>query len=322
MATGLAYVGQINQLFPIENADRIVSAEVVCGDGGKWRGVVGKDEFCVGDPCIVYLQDAIVQPSEQLAFLEKCQWRVRMQRFRGSPSECVVTRGGDAGDIGRDLTEALGVQKYEKALPPHMNGVVVGQFPAGIPKTDEPNFQSARKLVEALRGQSWYATVKMDGTSTTAYRRGDHFGVCSRNLELAEYAKNAQWSIALRYDLKSKLPDGIALQFELCGPGVQKNPAGFKQLEAFAFNAWSINQGKYLDRGELESLCQNIGFPVTEINAWGPSFYFDDDELRSVAEGEYQNGKPREGIVIRPATEQWVGHQRLSFKVINLKYGN
>jgi nucleoside-triphosphatase THEP1 len=42
--------------------------------------------------------------------------------------------------------------------------------------------------------------------------------------------------------------------------------------------------------------------------------------LREIAEGTYQSGVQREGIVIRPVREMRVEGQRLSFKVVNLLY--
>lgn len=320
MATGLAFVGKIISISPIENSDRIEAAEVVCGEGGKWLGVVGKEQFKAGDPCVVYLQDAIVKPSEELAFLEKYHWRVKVQRLRGVPSECVITAGGRLEDVGTDLTESLGVEKYEKLLPASLGGDAIGNFPSAIPKTDEPNFQTAGRLVAALRDQPWYATVKCDGSSTTAYRAGDHFGVCSRNMEKKEFHTNAFWMVANKYDLKNKLPDGIALQWETCGPGIQKNPMGLKEVDGFAFQAYHIASREYLSYRVFQELCKTLGFPMAHVAACGECFRFTDDELRKLAEGEYANGKQREGIVIRPEMEQRVRNQRLSFKVINLLY--
>ena len=54
---GLVYVGKIVLLEDIPNAHFIKSATVVCGKGGKWRGVVRKSDFSKGDKCLVYLPD-------------------------------------------------------------------------------------------------------------------------------------------------------------------------------------------------------------------------------------------------------------------------
>lgn len=317
---GLAYIGRVEVLEPIAEADRIESASVSCGSGGRWCGVVKKGDFQVGDLATVYLQDAIVPESSGLEFLKSSNWRVKMARFRGAPSECVIVpKVAEGFNHGDDVTAAMGVVKYEKTMPAQLGGAALGPFPSFIPKTDETNFQTGYRLLEAIKGKPWYATAKLDGSSTTAFRSGDHFGVCSRNLELIE-SSSAYWKIANKYALRDNLPDGIALQWETVGPGIQKNPIGLKELGGFAFDAYEINERRYLSFVELESLCEKIGFPRVPFVGAGAEFDFNADQLRKMAEGLYESGKQREGIVIRPMTPMWSGRDRVSFKAINLLY--
>ena len=84
--TAMAVIGRIVETAPIEGADRIQQAVVVCGASGKWTGVVGKN-VAVGDTVTVFLQDAVLPPDPRWAFMEKHHWRVRMARFKGMPSE-------------------------------------------------------------------------------------------------------------------------------------------------------------------------------------------------------------------------------------------
>ena len=86
----LAYLGQVITIYPIPGADRIESLEVVCGNGGRWRGTAKKTEFAVGDLCEVYLQDALLPQTDRFAFLEQRGWRIRMMRLKGVPSECLI----------------------------------------------------------------------------------------------------------------------------------------------------------------------------------------------------------------------------------------
>jgi RNA ligase (TIGR02306 family) len=328
MPAGLAYIGRIESLDPIPNADRIELATVVCGEGGRWSGVVKKGLHGVGQKCVAILQDAIVPAAPEYEFLAKSNYRVKMARLRGVPSECVIMEfdamsvlGGL--QVGVDVTEGLGITKYTKELSPSLSGVAAGNFPAFIPKTDEPNFQTAYRLVEALRGKPWVATVKCDGSSVTAYRRDGHFGVCSRNLELVESDCGA-WLLAKRAHLTEVIPDGYALQFEMCGPGIQGNPLGCSTLHGFAFNVYDIAAQKHLSFSEsrlvIPGLHNRPGLTWAPLAASGEDFSFTGDELRNLAEGKYASGKQREGIVIRPTVEEYVGQARLSFKVINLLY--
>lgn len=316
MSKALAVVGRIVETAPIEGADRIQQALVVCGASGKWTGVVGKD-IEVGQGVTVFLQDALLPPGdERWAFMEKHKWRVRMARFKGVPSECLIVPGAPDMPPGTDLTEPLGVTKYEKPIPAAMGGDAVGAFPSFIPKTDEPNFQTVPEFVDRLADGKWYAAEKADGTSCTVWNDDAGMHVCSRNWELREFsasgAGNAYWQVARKYGL-DRLPQGVALQFEVVGPGIQGNPMGLASLEARAFSLYDIAAHEYEHVAELMFACGELGIPMATVLHIEPKAYTP-DELRKLAEIRYPNGKPGEGIVIRAEDSSW------SFKVINLLY--
>jgi len=327
MAINQVYVGRILSISDIENADFIQHAIVVCGEGGKWSGIIRKGEFVVDDLCEVYLQDSLLPQIERYAFLEKNKYRIKMMRMRGVPSEVLIMPLSiGEKEIGEDITEELNVEKYEKQIPAVLSGLAKGNFPSFIPKTDEPNFQIVSKMIEELNGKKCYTTVKADGSSTTCYNKDGEFGVCSRNLEMKESGKNAFWQVANKYNVKEILGDkNIAIQFELVGPGVQKNPMGLKELDGRLFNIYDIDNKKYLNSCDVRKFSEDYNFPMVEIISWDEIFIYESDEqLRKMAEGKYPNESQREGIVIRPMEETHViikKHPvRLSFKIINLLY--
>lgn len=326
----LAVVGKVAEVRPIDGADFIQAATVFCGDAGKWSGVVGK-EVGEGQMVTVFLQDALLPTSDRWAFMEKHKWRVRMARFKGMPSECLIVAGAPEGaQPGDDMAEALGVTKYEKPIPAGMQGDAVGAFPSHIPKTDEPNFQSVPELVARMQSEPWYATEKADGTSCTVWNDDTGMHVCSRNWELREFtasgASNVYWRAARKYGME-RLPRGVALQFEVVGPGVQGNPMGLADLEVRAFTLRDTVNHCYLPWTQMLELCQRLDIPrakalgtydqlsykASHINGRGLPV-FTDDELRKMAEIKYPNGKHGEGIVIRALDSSW------SFKVLNLLY--
>lgn len=315
----LAVVGRISHLEPIAGADRIRCATVDCGDAGIWQGVVGLDiepEQCV----TVFLQDAILPADNpRWAFMAKHKFRVRMARFIGVPSECVIIPGAPDMPNGIDLTEVLGVTKYTKALPAALSGDAVGAFPSYIHKTDETNFQASQAARVFMESSEWDATLKYDGTSCTAWNDADgQLHVASRNLELREFnatgAGNTYWRCARLYTLDS-LPIGTAIQFEIIGPGIQGNPTGTEAIQARAFTLYDFVNHRRCTRAELEAAALAIGMPAAQILAHGePGCHMTPDELRDMAEIHYANGKPAEGIVVRACDSSW------SFKVINLNY--
>ena len=169
---------------------------------------------------------------------------------------------------GLDVTELLGIQKWEKAIPANLRGTVLGNFPSFIHKTDEERVQNLTKELRiwtrtdlneyeiAKHGNdplTWEVTEKLDGSSMTVYLNDGVFGVCSRNLDLKEDEANAFWKAARAADVENKMRDyatpvdGLgdcawALQGELIGPGVQGNLYNLKELEFRIFNLFNITE--------------------------------------------------------------------------------
>lgn len=311
----LAVVGLVTEINPIAGADRIQQAVVVCGSAGKWSGVVGK-EVAKGERVTVFLQDAVLPPDSRWSFMEKHHWRVRMARFKGCPSECLIIGDGPDYELGTDLTSILGVTKHEKPVPASMAGEMVGPFPSFIPKTDEPNFQTIENFAELMARDSWYATEKADGTSCTAWNDDDGLHVCSRNWELREFSKsgasNVYWKMARKHGL-DRLPRGYALQFEVVGPGIQGNPLGLTEVEARAFSLYDIEHTEYAHRDALFNITLQLEIPMVPVIGEG-NWAHTEDSLRKLAEIRYENGEHAEGIVVRATNSAW------SFKVLNLLY--
>lgn len=321
---GLVYVGKIIDLQPIEGADFIVSATVVCGEGGKWRGVAKKSDFQVGSYCVVYLPDSLIPESQDMQFMKSSNWRVKMRRFKGAPSEVLIMPipsiwfyAGKSLEVGLNVTLDCGVTKYHKPIPAHLQGIAKGPFPGFIPKTDELNYQRYPELVESLEGKHYYITEKADGSSTTAFRYKGEFGLCSRNLELERNENNGYWQVAAKYQLEQKLPESYAIQWETCGPGIQSNPMGLKEIDGFAFSAYKIDEHRYLEMTELWSLLDKLSFPSCKVLHVDKSFNKDGIDL--LGEGLYENGKQREGVVVRSQGNTIEG-KPISFKVINLGF--
>jgi RNA ligase (TIGR02306 family) len=317
----LAVIGTVTSVHEIEGADRIHQAIVRCGDEGTWSGVVGKD-INLFSRVIVFLQDAILQPSDRWAFMERHKWRVRMARFKGVPSECVIVQAEGEESLlldGSDVTEMFGVTKYEKPIPAAIAGDVRGNFPSFIPKTDEPNFQRVRDLEELMHGSDWVATLKYDGTSCTVWNDDDGMHVCGRNLELKEFtasgAGNVYWQAARKFGLE-RLPHGFALQFEVVGPGIQANPMGLTELEIAAFTLYNIAERRRAHFGALVGICQGLEIPMASIVAAGSGFPGHDAIRDMSSAAEYGKNTPGEGLVFRDVNSLY------SFKAISLDYKN
>ncbi len=133
----VCYVARINEIKPIEGADKIELAVV-----GGWNCIVPKGLYRPGKLVIAATVDAVIPKkiSDSLGitnYLRKGQ-RVRTVKLKGVYSECLILDMIHAGKIckeGDDLMDVMGIYKYE---PP----VKMVQLGSGkrIRYQENPNF--------------------------------------------------------------------------------------------------------------------------------------------------------------------------------------
>jgi RNA ligase (TIGR02306 family) len=343
----LASIQTISSLSPIEGADRIEVAQVL-----GWQVVVKKGDFEVGENVIYLEVDSILPFKDWSEFLKdknkpEKPIRLRTIRLRGQRSQGLVIpvtalleHGLEplelAGDmfpyeIGDDITDIIGVKKYEAPVPANCGGTIVRGFPSIVPKTDELRIQSFPDLIDEFQGRRVFVTTKVDGSSGTFIMNDGQFDVCSRNWSLKEDETNIFWQMARKHFILDKLRilGDCAIQGEVAGPGIQGNKLQLPNIQLFVFNIFDIRKGEYLGYKDFMDACTQVSLPTVPINCFQRTFNWTLDELLDMARGDYANTDgPREGIVIRPMDEFYseVIGGRASFKVINNdfleKYGN
>jgi RNA ligase (TIGR02306 family) len=227
-------------------------------------------------------------------------------------------------DNNEDLSEILNIYKYEPPISPELAGIAKGNFPSFIPKTDETRIQNCWNMVQKYKDLSWYASIKYDGSSATFYKKDGEFGACSRNLELKETESNTFWKIANKFDLKNKLPEGFAVQGEVYGEGIQKNPHKIKGTDFRVFNVYDINEGKYLDFEKMIYFVDklNLSFAKTiKLDKINNIYYNNITNLTMQDLLDLADETGLEGLVFRPLQEiNDPNFGRVSFKVISNKY--
>ena len=331
MERKLASIRKISDLSPIEGADKIELATI---DG--WKVVVAKDvNHKVGD-LIVYCEvDSFLPIEPEFEFLRKTSYkkmsdgregfRLKTIKLRGQISQGLILPISVFGDFGWtayegiDVTEKLGIVKYEPPIPAQLSGQVKGNFPSFLKKTDEERVQNLAKEFESYRNEQFYVTEKLDGSSVTYYVKDEVFGVCSRNLDLLEDENNSMWKFATETGLRDrmvKLGKNIAIQGEIIGEGIQGNPYQRIGQTVKIFNGFDIDKYDYLSLEELLELVKTLEVktvPILDLDFTLPETI---DELLLMAEGKsVLNLKAeREGLVIR-------SHDRkISFKSISNKF--
>ncbi len=320
----LATIQKIKSLEVIENADAIQKAKVL-----GWELVVKKGEFKEGELCVYCEIDSLLPDKPEFAFLKARGMRIRTIKLRGQISQGIcfplsILPEGTKIEEGADVTELLGITKYEAPVPASLAGVAKGLFPSYIPKTDETRVQVLQEVLDRHKGLKCYISEKLDGSSVTYFLKKGQFGVCSRNLELLEDAENTLWKIARELDIENKLRSlgsDFALQGEIIGESVQKNIYKLRGQTVFFFNVFDIDQYKYLDFEAFKLMIETLGLKTAPILDTQYELNNNIAELVQLSIGKSQLfNVEREGIVIRPLTETKDITGRVSFKAINPEF--
>lgn len=317
----LATIRRILNILPIENADAIELAQV---DG--WNVVIKKGEYKIGDQ-VVYLEVDSWVPHELAPFLSKGKdpkefngvkgERLRTVKLRGTLSQGLILplRTGFGGypflnkkdgeiefvDEGDDVTELLGIQKWERPIPAQLAGQVRGYFPINIPKTDQERVQNIP--LDQYLGELYEVTEKMHGASCTFYLDLDgEFHVCSRTLDLKPDADNAYWKAAYKYEVEHRMRElgliGYAIQGELCGEGINGN--NYKlDLDFFVFDIYSVGEG-YASPYSRHCLVEKLGLKHVPIVNSAYHLLDSKEELLRKADGKSHIADcKREGYVYK-----------------------
>lgn len=323
MERRLASVRRINEISEIPNSDKIELATV---DG--WKVVVAKDVGHKIDDLVIYCEiDSFLPIREEFEFLRKSSYKKMSDGTEGFRLKTIKLRGQVSQGLimpisilnppgtniyvepfeGLDVTEMLDIVKYEPPIPAELAGKVKGQFPSFIPKTDEERVQNLTSEYDGWIIQSkhqYYATEKLDGSSSTFFINNNEFGVCSRNLELLETEGNTFWKVARELDLENKMKSlgrNIALQGELIGEGIQGNPYKIKGQTVKFYTGFDIDKYERLPLHEFISIISSMDLqcvPILNDNFMLPSTV---DEMLKYADGKsvLNPQTNREGVVIR-----------------------
>lgn len=325
----LASVQKINYIKSIENADNIETIGVL-----GWECVSKKNEFKENDKCVYFEIDSLLPERPEFEFLRNSCYKEDLKKFRlrtiklrkkisqGLALPLFVFPEIENLEIGTDVTEILGIEKYEPPIPAQIAGDS-RSFSWPISKTDETRVQTEEglSLLENLKNKPYYISLKLDGTSSTYIIKDDEFHVCGRNYSYKKNNDHSFWQIEERYNIEQglrNLKNQIAIQGECVGPGIQKNPLGLKFFDFFVFNVVDIHNNIKLPFHDAKKIVEGLGLKFVPIIETGEFFSYSMEDLLEKAKGKYieyfENSKKdqeREGIVIRSICSN------ISFKAIN-----
>ena len=198
-------------------------------------------------------------------------------------------------------------------------------WPAWVVKTDEERVQNIPFILQ--NKDEWFATEKIDGTSTTFTMKGRgrkrEFYICSRNVcfDTPEKMANGAWydtnvyqEMAIKYDIKNVLDmlmdvypevEFITIQGETFGKGIQKREYGLSDHELKVFNlifGYKNGEVKRFNPREMTDILAPDNIPCVPIV--DEHFVLPDtvEELLEIATGSSAvDGGMREGLVFRSA---------------------
>ena len=327
----LASIELISEIKPHPNADKLELAKVL-----GYTCIVEKGKYTAGDAVVLIQPDTVLPDKPWAEMFKKRGNRVKALRLRNIWWFGIVMSPYDVCDIsdlkgmlmpvniGKDISERIGITKYEAPQPQQLDAK--GPLPFGLGRTDEERWQN---IADLPFGEDTMVTVKLDGQSGTYYCRKDrqtnewHTGICSRSLEMKPECSNNYTRINAKYNILDKLlayckqhDVSLALRGEIYGNGIQAhaaNPHSKLPLDFAAFNVYNFDTFSYegpQNDHYYQNVCRKIGVPevdLLETTILTPELIKEYAEVMTEV-----NGRSFEGVVIK--------HSLGSFKVLNLHY--
>lgn len=360
----LARLVVLDEVLAHPNADNLDLVTI-----GGWRVVAQKGLYVTGDIACYFEVDSWI-PTKIAPFLSKDKEpkvyegvrgeRLRTIRLRGELSQgllipvtelpawsAIMTDYHETVDhlqtkeeydnlfsSGFDLTETLGILKWERPVNANLAGFAKGNFPTFLRKSDQERVQNLKRQYQdaVTNGEEFNVTYKLDGSSFTGYLREHegaegreiNVGVCSRNLELKFEGNEENLFIKTfnKYNLDEKLRAyhqatgrSLAVQGEMVGVGIQSNFEGLDDVQLFIYNVFDIDTQQYLLPGEARHVCNDLDLQMVPTYNLRMTLPATIGELLLMADGDSGlKGKYREGIVLKSLTRQF------SMKAISNRY--
>ncbi len=339
------------------NADKL---ELLHLEGLTYQFVVGKGEFKPGDLVVYFPLDSVL-PNElakkiNLPVKDDKPFRVKSIRLRGQWSEGIVAHlvdlrpgsewvGRKGGIIdGQDVTEFLGVVKYE---PPEPEFNIFGSgrapnlraLPTTVHRYDIENLQRYPDVYAVLREQPVVVTEKLEGSHFWCRidKDGETIHVGQRNFEIARGDEldplHPFWKALYNNHLDEALRAmallyrgyDITIRGEIVGRGIQGNYYDLTEEKhhVYAFeielNGEPVSALSFMDITD-EFYIQRVPI-LAAFNTLAELAPTLEDAIALAHGKSHLVDKLREGIVIKPQTEQYhpeIG--RLFIKIRDAEY--
>lgn len=341
----------ISNITPIDGADAIETAHVL-----GWTVVIKKGEYKVGDKCCYIQIDTIVPETEYFEFLRERKFRVRTIKLRKQLSQgLIVPLPKGNWKEGDDLTEIIGVTKYEKKdnnperyekprmpkvwykkwlylfkynflykVAPGLRRKSRSPFPKHLVSiTDEERIQNCPAVLRAYSGKTFVVSYKLDGSSITIIHSKvlgkSKFRICSRRFELHD--KKNDWyrvfeATNFQEHIKSLIGWYSTNDIIVQGECIGKFNGNHHGLKEDEIRLFNIYvNGKRLKQSEFIQVCETLEIPHCPMYKMVSLSHSLEEILKESEIPDVLNPRVPVEGLVWRCTED-----NLSFKVINNNY--
>jgi RNA ligase (TIGR02306 family) len=332
-------IEKIEKIWPIEGADAIELAKV---ERFSYQFVVGKGQCLVGQLVIFFPIDSVIPLPvlEAVGMVGKfsgknCD-RVKTRKFKGQFSQGFVVRlplletplgsilckhpdyfnsvAFHCGPIGKDITEVLGVVKYEPPVVEDKAGKLF-PLPPGVSKYDIEGCDRNPQIVELLLDKPVRILEKLEGQNASVqYCSNGTVYVNQRNFTIQEIpdATHAFWKLGreaglidVAKEISEHSGQDVLIYFEYLGPSVQGNIYKLNKPEGRVFD---IRVGtEYLNGHDFMAMVKRYNLNVAPVLAFNTTLreWLGGQTVQEASNGDSVLFKTRrEGIVITPMIEE------------------
>lgn len=293
----LSIIAEIQKIEPIEGKDKIVLATVANYKTIVAKDEFAEGDrviYCLYDSCLP------VKPEYEF-LRKRCynskinMFRIKPLKLGGVISEglvlplSILPEDKQNLKVGTVLDDILGIRNWEELVeeeentsttkaPPkwymkfkfvrrlvgkwHSRQKKVYAYPC--PKSDEENIEKIWDKVKDS-DQVFYRSIKKEGQAATFIIRKKKLYCFSHN----NYVEKGNWKdVAVKYNMKNTLPTvnkefgtEVAIQGEICGPGIQKNIYKYEDLQFFLYGAYDAKTWRRMNIDELHTIAELMNVP-------------------------------------------------------------
>lgn len=327
MSTFKVSIEKIDKIWQHPNADKLELASV---EGMTFQFVIPKDTYKLGDKVVYFpidsvLPDTLIEKFNIRNFLAGSKkdrlktCTLRKEISQGYVSKLDAVFPGEHLEVGTDVTEKLGVIKYEQPEVVCKAGRLT-QLPNGVAVYDIEGVDRYPKTLDKLMHMLVAIWEKVEGSNSGILltKNGDlHF--FQRRFEVKPEPDCDTVHDWIRVPTESGLVDklkkiqtdlypnkDITIRLEMVGCGIQGNIYKLSKLKQLAFDIQV--DGQYIDSDKFIDICKTYDIETCPL-------LFVNKTLNEILNGksvkDLSHGQSvlyptlREGIVIKPIKEQY-----------------